>query len=117
MFKRLIDAVQGKAPLSAKRSSRWPTVRAEHLRLHPACAVCGGTDKVEVHHVKPFHLHPELELDPSNFISLCEARAFVNCHLFVGHLGNFKSFNPDVIAMSAQLHDAIANRPTGGTAQ
>lgn len=111
MFKRLIDAAQGKAPLSAKRSSHWPAARAGYLRLYPSCAVCGGTEKVEVHHIRPFHLHPELELDPGNFISLCEARAFVNCHLFVGHLGNFKSFNTGVRELATQLFEAIKNRP------
>jgi 5-methylcytosine-specific restriction protein A len=44
----------------------------------------------------PFHLDQALELDPSNLIALCEGSKEVNCHLFVGHLGNYKGFNPDV---------------------
>ncbi len=80
-----------------KRSSHWPTIRKAYLKEHPKCFVCLGTKKVEVHHKQPFHLNPELELDPSNLITLCEGAHDVNCHLFVGHLGNFRGFNPDVI--------------------
>ena len=66
---------------------------------HPNCAVCGGNKKVEVHHKHPFHVHPELELEPSNFITLCENdKDGVNCHLLFGHLGNFKSVNLSVEA-------------------
>jgi 5-methylcytosine-specific restriction enzyme A len=83
-------------PCENKRSDKWPAVRKAYLKDHPNCVVCGGTKKIEVHHQQPFHLHPALELDPSNFISLCEGAHDVNCHLFVGHLGNFKGYNPDV---------------------
>ena len=84
-------------PLDSMRSGHWPKVRAAHLALHPACEVCGDTKRVNVHHKLPFHLHPELELDPENLITLCEDEHFVNCHLFVGHLGNFRGYNPDVV--------------------
>ncbi len=96
ILRNLKDRLQGKLN-GAKRSSKWPAVRKQHLGLNPACAVCGGTKKVEVHHKKPFHLHPELELEPTNLISLCEAKKNgINCHLFFGHLGNFKGVNPEV---------------------
>jgi 5-methylcytosine-specific restriction enzyme A len=88
---------KGKVPKGSKRSSHWPKLRKEHLEKYPTCALCGGTKKLEVHHIKPFHLHPELELDPNNFITLCESTKHgVNCHLFFGHLGNFKQVNEDV---------------------
>jgi hypothetical protein len=47
---------------------------------------------VQVHHVRPFHLRPELELDPDNLISLCMAEGR-HCHLAVGHGGDFKAYN------------------------
>ncbi len=78
-----------------KRSSHWPAVRKAHLKLHPACAACGHTLMVQVHHKKPFHLHPELELDPKNFITLCECSP-TDHHLKLGHNGDWKSFNPNV---------------------
>jgi hypothetical protein len=93
----LIDALKGKHSLTTLRSSKWPEVRAKHLQAHPTCAVCGGKEKLEVHHKLPFHLTPALELDPENLITLCESnKGGVNCHLFFGHLGNFRSYNASV---------------------
>lgn len=111
IFTRLLDVTQGKAPLSAARSPHWPAARAAWLKLNPTCAACGGRAKLEVHHRQPFHLDPTLELDPTNFITLCEARGFMNCHLMVGHLGNFKSFNAGVAEMAAGLLAALLHRP------
>lgn len=97
MLKRVIDVVTGKAPLKAKRSSKWQKVRAEVLDKHPFCAACGGVEKLEVHHIVPFHIDPSLELDPKNLIVLCESgRGGVTCHLHYGHLGNYKRTNPTV---------------------
>jgi hypothetical protein len=112
MIARIIDAVKGKAPLSAKRSGHWSTVRKEHLEKHGACALCEGKDKLNVHHIKPFHLHPELELEPSNLITLCESeKGGVNCHLFFGHLGNFKSVNETVVEDVEKWKEKVKNRP------
>jgi hypothetical protein len=91
-----------KQPNGAKRSSKWGSFRKAFLKKNPTCCVCGGSKKLEAHHIKPFHLHPELELDESNLISLCEGNGSVNCHLFVGHLGNFKGLNADVKADAAE---------------
>jgi hypothetical protein len=95
MLKKITDYVSGKAPLNAKRSSQWPKVRKEFLKQNPTCAVCGGNKKLEVHHLHPFYLHPELELDPDNLITLCEGKKGLTCHLIFGHLGNYKGINPD----------------------
>lgn len=112
IVKHIIDAAKGKHPFTKSRSGRWPAARKKHLEEHPACEVCGGTEKLEVHHRRPFHLHPELELDPSNLITLCEANhGGVNCHLFVGHLGSFKSFNESVSEDAASWASKIKVRP------
>lgn len=103
---------QDKAPKGAKRSSKWPSVRRQFLKANPSCAVCGGKKKLEVHHKLPFHLHPDRELDPENLITLCENKADgVNCHLLFGHLGNFKSFNPNVSDDAGAWHEKIKLRP------
>jgi 5-methylcytosine-specific restriction protein A len=97
LIRHVLDIAQGKVSLLKPRSSKWPKVREQHLRSNPVCAVCKGTKKLNVHHIQPFHLHPELELDPANLITLCESKANgVNCHLWFGHLGNFKQENPQV---------------------
>jgi len=104
----------GKVPAGNKRSTHWPTIRKEHLEKNPLCAVCGGKEHLEVHHIRPFHLHPNLELDPSNLITLCESKSNgVNCHLLFGHLGNFKSFNVEVQKDSKEWIKKITDRPTG----
>ncbi len=85
------------------RSSRWASVREAHLLVQPNCQVCGASEAqcrskgvhLNVHHIKPYHLHPEDELDPSNLITLCEGGHDTNCHLMWGHLGCFRSINKD----------------------
>lgn len=80
----------------AVRSTQWPTVRNHFLEQHNVCAACGRKDKLEVHHIKPFHLDKNLELDPNNLITLCEQED-TRCHLVIGHLNNWKRENVNVI--------------------
>ncbi len=94
----------------ATRSAKWPQVQKAFIALHPVCAVCDkkGTllNPLNVHHQHPFHVHPELELDPNNLITLCRIH-----HLWWGHLGNWASWN-DTVSDDAKLWEAkIANRP------
>jgi len=98
MLKKIKDVLQGKASIRDKRSSKWPKVRAEHLKSNPMCAVCGGKVKLEVHHIVPFNEDPSKELDNDNLITLCEAKKYgVTCHLFFGHLGKYTRSNSNVI--------------------
>lgn len=94
-FQTVTDRWTGKAPPGAQRSSEWSGVRDAFLAEHPQCACCGGTTKLRVHHVEPFHVNPARELDPANLITLCEAGKYgINCHLLLGHLGNWQKWNP-----------------------
>lgn len=43
------------------------------------CSICGGINKLEIHHIKPFELYPNLIFDPDNGQTLC-----VSCH-YVAH--------------------------------
>lgn len=98
IIKHVKDVIQGKTVIGNKRSSKWPSVRKKHLETYPACAVCGGKDKVEVHHIVPFNTNPELELEPTNLISLCESKSYgIVCHVLVGHCGNYKKINPEAV--------------------
>lgn len=79
----------------ATRSPQWPIVREAHIKENPSCIICGGTISLQVHHIHPFHIHPELELDPNNLVTLCTGNPTINCHLKFGHFGNFASkWNP-----------------------
>lgn len=77
------------------RSSKWPKVRADHLLKQSKCQACGETDNLQVHHIKPFHKFPELELDENNLITLCEGKTR-NCHFTFGHFYDWHCYNPDV---------------------
>jgi proline racemase len=111
MLTRITESLQGKVPLGTQRSSRWRKVRAEHLKNNPKCELCEGTKKLRVHHIKPFHLYPELELEPTNLITLCECLSYgINCHLLVGHLGNFRSINNDSVNDIATWNEKLKKR-------
>jgi len=91
----------------AVRSPKWKNVRKEHIENNPYCIACGRDKGLEVHHIKPVHLFPELELDPSNLVTLCADP----CHLLFGHLMHFKSWNSTVIQDSSNYLDKIKRRP------
>lgn len=110
-LKRWQEILSGKIPKGVKRSPHWPEVRGRHLRLHPECALCGGTKKLNVHHVRPFWLFPELELAPLNLITLCEGSRWLNCHFVLGHLLSWKSFNLFVLDDIRSLRMKILRRP------
>jgi 5-methylcytosine-specific restriction protein A len=97
MLHAIIERVRGKVPLFKRRSPHWKGVRSKYLRANPTCSACDGVDRLEVHHIIPFHVFPELELDETNLITLCESRDS-NCHLRVGHLGSWRKWNADVRA-------------------
>ena len=97
--------------LDSTRSPEWEKARNEHLIKEPACRGCGSRINLEVHHKEPFHLDPAKELDPSNFITLCECdKNGMNCHLLLGHLGDFKAFNPNVVADADAWHAKLTGR-------
>lgn len=93
----------------ALRSSKWGAL-AKRFVKGKSCACCGRKECLVVHHIQPFHLHPELELDESNLIVLCEGK-IVNCHLAVGHLFYWPSHNPDIVADAAYMNAKVKGRP------
>lgn len=90
------------------RSSKWGSVRREHIKRQPFCQVCGRTKMLEVHHIRDYSENPELELDPENLITLCGGST--KCHFMFGHLGYWKSINPDVVKDSEVFFEKIKNR-------
>jgi len=89
-----------------ERSPHWPTVQHKHLKKFPACAACGGNTNLNVHHKKPFHLYPELELEPTNLITLC-MDGDKDCHIKLGHGGSFKAYNPNVEPDVAEVRSSF----------
>lgn len=93
-----------------QRSPEWRGVRDRFVALHPTCAACGSDAFPEVHHIKPYHLFPKLELDPANLITLCDG-PYRRCHFVVGHLCDWRSWNVDAVRDAAWLLDKVRNRP------
>lgn len=83
----------------AKRSACWAKARKRHLRNRPCCAACGQVQYLNVHHIHPYHVRPDLECSEENLVTLCEKsdRFGFSCHLILGHLGNWKLSNPNVV--------------------
>lgn len=92
---------------AAPRHPRWPEAARAFVRRNPFCAVCRTKSDLQVHHELPFHLFPAREMDESLWHVLCR-----RCHLFVGHLGDFRSYNPRVRADAAEWAARFADRPT-----
>jgi 5-methylcytosine-specific restriction protein A len=90
----------------SERSSQWPAVQKKFIILNSVCALCGSLSSLNVHHIKPFHLHPELELDPANLITLCREH-----HMLFGHLDNWKSYNDKVVDDCHEWNIKIKTRP------
>lgn len=88
------------------RASEWVYVRNEFVRRHPRCEACGSGYELNVHHIKPFHLYPELELDEGNLITLCREH-----HFRIGHdpdgkgpaKPNWSLSNPNVRSDAANM--------------
>lgn len=88
------------------RSSQWRTLRNKILKANDHCAVCGRKKNLEVHHILPFSLRPELELEPDNLIVLCADP----CHFVFGHLYNWQTYNPDVVKDAIQWRNKVMER-------
>ena len=97
-FDQQLESIDGMT-YEGPRSSEWVSVRNEFVRLHPRCEACGSGYQLNVHHIKPFHLYPELELDEGNLITLCREH-----HFRIGHdpdgkgpaKPNWSASNPNV---------------------
>jgi hypothetical protein len=70
----------------------WDKLRDEHLDKHDSCAACGGWTNLQVHHVRPPLVTGALS--PRNLITLC--MGFDECHLRIGHGGDWNCYNPHV---------------------
>lgn len=83
------------------RSPQWQTLRKYYLISNPRCEACGARIDLEVHHIKPFHLFPEHELNWGNLITLCSRH-----HFELGHKGNWKDYNLEVKEDSKKIKDS-----------
>lgn len=112
------------------RSSLWPKMQRDHLKAEPACLACGlkrtwqgikrGWRRNEVHHLRPFHKRPDLELadgppraadrrpldDPAALDEQPAANLATFCrehHFRIGHDGDWLGYNEHALADAAAL--------------
>jgi len=58
----------------------------------------------------PVHIDSSKELDPENFITLCELPTH-DCHYHFGHLLDWSAYNPDCRQDSAAFKEKVESRP------
>lgn len=93
-----------------ERSPLWRAVRLEWVReRQPSCMACGSKVKLQVHHKRPFHLFPELELDRSNFITLCEGGRGSNCHFLIGHGCDWRRYTIEPERLAGVVLSAVTH--------
>jgi len=107
-FQRIVKLFAGAADagVGAERSPKWESVRREYLKDNRECVACGQTSSLEVHHIVPFHLRRDLELVPSNLMSLCR-----DCHFYFGHLKDWSSWNEHAKADAGDYRQKVRSRP------
>jgi len=88
------------------RSPQWSSVRNEHIKNQPICQACLRKKDLEVHHIIPYHIDPNQELNPQNLITLCS-----DCHLLFGHLMDYKSWNENVVKDCETFSSKVKSRP------
>jgi hypothetical protein len=97
------------------RSPQWERVRNAFLAKVEAagggCAACSEKKRLQVHHEKPYHLHPELELEESNLIVLCMGPN--ECHLLIGHGSYFSAYDPLVVDHAGMYLAAVRKGKAG----
>jgi 5-methylcytosine-specific restriction enzyme A len=82
--------------ITKARSPRWNELKTTFILKNKFCAGCGSIENLNVHHIKPFHAYPSLELVENNLIILCENKN-LNCHFVLGHFMNWRKINKGVI--------------------
>jgi len=96
----------GCLPPKTRRSSGWPPVEKEVLAEHQECLACKAPSEVG-HHIIPFHVAPERELDKSNIAALCH-----ECHYYMAHFkGRWASWNPNIVEDAAVFRGELERRP------
>jgi len=92
------------------RSPLWSSVRKQHLKRFPMCAVCGKKGSllrpISVHHLIPFHMDKSQELREENLLSVCKDH-----HFFVCHLMSWRSWNKDAVVDCQIWNEKLKNRP------
>lgn len=100
--------------LSPAQIRRLPDVRKalhQYRVANPRCEWDNCSNDIEVHHIKPVAIYPELASNTNNMISLGAKR----CHLVIGHANNYALFYLENIKEICRLRVIITNNITSIT--
>ena len=89
-----------------------PPVKAAMRRYraaHPRCEWDGCSDRVDVHHLVPFHVAPAAGADEGNMMSLSR-----RCHFTVGHGTDWSRYTVNCRALCAARIGAGTTQAQGG---
>ena len=80
-------AVRNPAHVTRNARRAWATAKVmkKYRKEHPRCAWCGRNRRVQIHHIVPVSVIPNMADDYDNLITLCAKR----CHITLGHSGNY----------------------------
>lgn len=93
------------APDKASLNGSWQRCRKKFLKkVGKVCACCGNLKSIQVHHILPRHIRPDLAVVMTNLIALCRW-----CHLRIGHLGSYFNYNAEImdVAMYVFKHSVL----------
>src|SRR4051794_39139002 len=62
---------QAKPRTDVRNTRKWQELRKRIIARDGQCAVCGSEEQLEVDHIIPYSVSPELGLDPDNLQVLC----------------------------------------------
>ena len=96
-FKKVLKTLLFGDEIEDFRSGEWTKVRKAYLAENPFCEICGGTKKLEVHHLLDTSSFPDYELHQNNLITLCGIKTKNKCHFKYGHLGNYQKTNYNLV--------------------
>ena len=89
--------------LGPRDTAAYKKAMAQYLFEHPTCQFCGKPGgKVEVHHTVPVSADPSRAADMSNMVTLHRKP---QCHLVVGHVGNFRDYNRNLAQVCLAMVD------------
>lgn len=89
-------------PKTTKEARRaWSTVKAmrKYRKEVPFCEGCNRFAKLQVHHLVPVSVDPDLAGEPSNMITLCRPH-----HLYVAHWGSWTTYVKNIYEVLGTAH-------------
>lgn len=100
MFEYASFVMRNPSYVTRNTRKQWAVRKAllNHRKQYPVCEATGKTTKLEVHHLFPVSVKPELAGEPGNLITLHK-----DAHLVIGHGGNYKNFVTNVREVCATI--------------